>query len=269
MSIRSSIPLSELPPDLVWKAGSLAWTDVPGHPTGFSVLDDQLPGSGWPRGALVELLSERPCAGEVMLLLPLMRSVPAHRWCAWIAPPHAVHAPALEAAGLPLSRLLLITPPDAAAALWATRLALQSQACHVVLAWLPHIDTAGLRRLQLAAEEAGTTLFLLRPTQTGCQPSPAVLRLHLQPVGTALQIHILKRRGPMHAAPLRIEWPQGWLHCAERTLSAGTPVASAVSAIPAENALQTLMKTSAQQAPQTQARSAGRSPDHRVTSTRF
>src|SRR5512141_2939806 len=39
-------------------------------PTGFPVLDAQLPGAGWPRRALTELLLPHPGVGEIRLLAP-------------------------------------------------------------------------------------------------------------------------------------------------------------------------------------------------------
>ena len=66
------------PSDLasVWRAESLAVHEqvrASGHPA----LDAQLPGGGWPEGALVELLQDRPAQHLWQLLLPAL--VPALR----------------------------------------------------------------------------------------------------------------------------------------------------------------------------------------------
>ncbi|WP_068804491.1 translesion DNA synthesis-associated protein ImuA [Thauera phenolivorans] len=200
---------------LVWRGDRLATGSGPVLPTGFAALDAVLPGGGWPANALVELLAERPGIGELSLLLPLMRVIGAGRWLAWIAPPLLPHAAALEAAGVPLERLLLLDPPRPEQALWATRQALASGSCSAVLAWPQRIDGAGLRRLQLAAEDGATPLFLFRPPAAARQASPAPLRLLLSAAPGALEIHILKRRGPPLTAPLRLPVHDGLVAAAE------------------------------------------------------
>jgi cell division inhibitor SulA/protein ImuA len=200
----SAAALTALPPGLVWRADQLARPAAEGIPTGFAALDAELPGGGWPRGALIELFAEAPGIGELALLLPTLRAVPAERWIAWIAPPHLPYAPALAAAGVPLEQLLLLTPASHAELLWSIRQALASGACALVLAWLARADGAALRRLQLAAEDSATPLYLFRPIAAARQPSPASLRLRLTADGDALAVAILKRRGPALAAPLRL-----------------------------------------------------------------
>jgi cell division inhibitor SulA/protein ImuA len=207
MSATALATLGLLPPGLVWQADRLARTPGAGMPTGFAALDAQLPGGGWPRGALIELLADSPGIGELGLLLPVLRTAAADHWIAWIGPPHLPYAPALAAAGVPLQQLVLLTPADHAETLWTIRQALASGGCSIVLAWLRRADTAALRRLQLAAEESATPLFLFRPASAGGQPSPASLRLRLVPAGAALAIDIVKRRGPPLAAPIPLAVP--------------------------------------------------------------
>jgi hypothetical protein len=66
----------------VWRGRSRAAVET--FPTGFPALDAGLPGGGWPRHGLVEILTPRPGVGELYLLLPalaaLSRLLPA-RWC--------------------------------------------------------------------------------------------------------------------------------------------------------------------------------------------
>lgn len=198
--------LKSLPAGLVWQADRLASPAKPGLPTGFPALDAVLPGGGWPPGALIEVLCERPGQGELSLLLPLLRATPAQHWCAWVAPPFLPYAPALAAQGLPLERMLFLRPEGRAAQLWATRQTLASGACAQVLAWLPEPDTAALRRLHLAAEDSDTPLFLFRPASAARQPSPASLRLAVRGRSEArLEIRLLKRRGPPLAEPLELD----------------------------------------------------------------
>ena len=197
-----------LPAGLVWQATQLA--QAPGNtlPTGFAALDAALPGGGWPAGALIELLTEHPGVGEISLLLPLLRELADERWMALIAPPLLPYAPALEAAGVALQRLLLIRPSTPTEALWATRQASASSSCALVMAWLARLDTAALRRLQLAAEQGATPLFLLRARSAVRHASPALLRLALSPTLDGLQIDILTRRGPPAAGPIQLCWDE-------------------------------------------------------------
>lgn len=222
--------LAALPPGSVWQASRLAHGKGPVLSSGFDALDAELPGGGWPAGALIELLVDHPGVGELSLLLPVLSRPPFERWFAWVSPPFLPYAPALAAAGVPLSRLLLIRP-DTTRALWAARQALASGGCSAVLAWLQHIDTAGLRRLQLAAEEAATPLFLFRPRAAARQASPAPLRLILAGAGETLQVSILKRRGPPASRALHL--PVRRLQADDTELIACNAIGEAPSSRPA------------------------------------
>lgn len=192
---------------LVWRGDRLATEAAPGRPTGHPDLDAVLPGGGWPAGALTELLIPHFGVGEFGLLLPQLRNIPAGRWGVCIAPPSLPYAPALAAAGVPLGRLLLVHAESPAHARWACRQALASRSCEIVLLWLAEADMAALRRLQLAAEDSATPLILLRPAHVAAQASPAVLRLGLRADRGGIQVRVLKRRGPLLAAPLHLPLP--------------------------------------------------------------
>lgn len=215
--------LATLPPGLVWRADRLARSNTPGETTGFAALDHELPGGGWPRDGIVELLVATPGIGEIELLVPLLARAGGDRLVVWVAPPRQPYAPALAQRDVPLERMPVVVVQDAAAAIWATRQALASGACHAVLAWIERIDMAALRRLQLAAEEAATPLFLYRPQQAARQSSPAVLRLALAGHRAGLRVDILKRRGPPAAAPLILPLTRSVgnpVHAVDRSASA-------------------------------------------------
>src|SRR5690606_14965404 len=93
----------------IWRGDRFAATTLPVVASGFSALDRELPGGGWPRGALTELLCDGAGQGELSLLLPALTQLCANGgWLILIAPPHPLHAGALAAAGIPLERLLLV-----------------------------------------------------------------------------------------------------------------------------------------------------------------
>jgi len=191
----------------IWRGGSVA-AALPGIATGFATLDAVLPGGGWPRGTLTELLPARPGVGEISLLAPALARLSREdeRWLLWIAPPHVPYAPALTAAGIDLARLIVVRPHSAAEALWAARQALASKSASAVLAWLDTPDMHSLRRLQLAAEQSQAFACLLRPPHAAGDFSPAALRLRLDTGNDRrLAVHVLKRRGPRLERPVSVE----------------------------------------------------------------
>ncbi len=159
--------------------------------TGFAELDRQLPGRGWPRGALIELIPSRLGIGELQLLLPSLRAQSQ----SWVAPPHIPYAPALAAAGINLAELLIVRPRNPADSLWAMEQILRSGVASHVLGWHDTMQTSALRRLQLAAEAGACRLFLFRPAHCVKQPSPAPLRLYLEPAENGLYLRLVKCRG--------------------------------------------------------------------------
>src|SRR3954464_9934120 len=92
----------------VWRGSALVHAPA-AIATGFAALDAELPGGGWPGGALIELLPAAPGIGELGLVLPaLARLTAAGKHAVCLAPPHLPYAPALAAAGLDLTRLLVV-----------------------------------------------------------------------------------------------------------------------------------------------------------------
>lgn len=187
----------------VWHADELARQSGEVLPTGHVLLDAELPGGGWPVGALVEVL-QAPGAvagqNEWRLLLPALRCTKPGP-VVLVGAPHVPLGPALMAQGLDAQRLLWVCCPAPARQLWAAEQSLRCAQVVAVLAWLPLVRAEQLRRLHMAAHEHGKLLFVMRPGQARAQASPAVLRLLLTraPPGAALDalaLHIFKRRGP-------------------------------------------------------------------------
>jgi hypothetical protein len=201
-------------PARLWRAretgGSAAAALPAGLPTGYAALDRCLPGAGWPRQGLIEILSDQRGIGELRLLLPALAALcrdegaadevypPPDRdsggWIAWVSPPYRPYAPSLAAWGIDVGRMLVVN--GAGATEWAMDQALRSESCGAVLGWANPRDPHALRRLQLAAEASRSLAVLYRPLQAGLTPSPAVLRLALLGGGTeGLQVRIFKSRG--------------------------------------------------------------------------
>ncbi len=196
-------PLAALLGPRLWRGGG-ATPGPAAVSTGFRRLDERLPGGGWPRAALTEILVPEAGVGEIRLLLPALRTLAAERpeaprWIAWLAPPHLPYAPALAAAGLDSSRMLVVRPQAGFDRLWVMEQALGSGACAAVLGWAETAGDTAMRRLVLAAEEGQAPGFLFRPLCHRDEPSPAALRLLLRAHDDGLDIEILKCRGGMPA----------------------------------------------------------------------
>jgi hypothetical protein len=193
----------------IWRGDQLAQTEENTLPTGFAELDEQLPGGGWARGALTEILLEREGIGELRLLLPALARVSAQSaWQAWVAPPHVPYAPALSHAGINLKQLLVAQPQTPADAWWTAEQALRSGACSAVLAWLKTPDEKRMRRLQLGAETGKSWAVLFRSASAAQERSTAALRLRLEATTNGLAVHILKRRGAYVSKPVLVNLQQ-------------------------------------------------------------
>ena len=190
--------------------------------SGYEALDAQLPGGVWPAQSLTELLLPRAGVGELRLLAPALAAVQAQgRGLLWLDPPAEPCAWALGALGISVKQLVLVrsrqllkTAPrqrvPAADVLWALEHALKSGHLGAALAWLPgsRLPADALRRLQLAAQAHDGPVFLFRSEAEAARPSPAPLRLLLSSAGPdALQVQLLKRRGPPLEQPLWLELP--------------------------------------------------------------
>jgi protein ImuA len=221
--------------DAVWRADALAANTQAGSvlPTGHASLDAELPGGGWPVGALCEILQSHSAQSEWRLLLPALvaaqqgakpialpgqRSlVNAAATVVLIGPPHVPFGPALAAQGLVVHHLVWVKAQTPTERLWATEQALRCDAVAAVLAWLPQAQSASLRRLHMAAQDHAKLLFVMRPAQAQRESSPAPLRLMLLTAESsgktdvrapdALRLHLLKRRGPPMTQLLVVQSP--------------------------------------------------------------
>ncbi|MDO8787944.1 MAG: translesion DNA synthesis-associated protein ImuA [Sulfuritalea sp.] len=202
------------------RGDAFAVAPAPTLATGFPSLDAELPGGGWPRGGLTELLPEREGIGELGLLLPALAALTtAGQTVVLIAPPYCAHAPAWAAAGIRLDCLRLVFPRRPRDALWAGVEALRCGGVAATLLWLDALfrgclPANSLRRLHVAAGEGGGGAFCFRPARLAVEASPAPLRLQLHGADRQLRVHIFKRRGPpaRQAILLDIARPAGFSH---------------------------------------------------------
>jgi len=208
--------LESLHPAL-WRAHQLGGGGARSLPSGYPGLDAQLPGGGWPRAALTELLLPHAGVGEIRLLGPcLAATLREGRSAMLFDPPAALSGWALAQWGIEPERLLVVSTrpvqsarPDGGDTAWALERALASGHVGAVLAWLPpRLRAERLRRLQLAAQAHDGPAFVLREAAAAERPSAAPLRLELRSAGAdRLAVRMLKRRGPPLAQPLMLSLP--------------------------------------------------------------
>ena len=187
----------------IWRARSQPRAEQ-GLSSGYEQFDRHLPGGGWPRAALTEILVEQYGIGELRLLMPALASLCVEEpgtgpveagWIAWVAPPFQPYPPALQAWGIDLSRMLIVRPRNDGEILWSAEQALSSGTCAADLLWPKTFDDQASRRLQLAAEKGGSWAIAFRPLSARTEPSAAALRIEMQASATGTRLNIFKSRG--------------------------------------------------------------------------
>jgi protein ImuA len=216
----------------LWYGHQLGRTSAAAVASGFDALDAQLPGCGWPRRALTELLLPQPGIGEVRLLAPcLAEAQHAGRLVMLFDPPAPLSAAALTQLGLDMDQLLVVQTRTRVVpgsdSLWALEQALKSGHVGATVAWLPpRLRAERLRRLQLAAAGHDGVAFVLREMAAAQRPSAAPLRIGLRAGGPdRLVLRLLKRRGPPLEGPVALELPAVLSEAARERALAGLAAA--------------------------------------------
>lgn len=198
------LPAPETIHPSLWRGSQLAAGRMNVVPCGFADLAAELPGGGWPKGALTDLLVQQPGVGELRLLLPALKQC-AQRPIALLQPPHTFHPEAAAYWELPHSALNVIRAPKTADALWAAEQILRAGTFGALILWQSHVRQDSLRRLHLAAQTSETLFFMVRPLATAKDTSPAPLRLAVRPRRDSVALDFVKRRGPARDEPLVVQ----------------------------------------------------------------
>lgn len=195
MNMLARLPQELLQSPHIWRGSDLAQVSTASLPTGFAELDKELPGGGWPVGAITEVLPKHEGIGELRLFGPTLAHLSAQgKTLVWVAPPYLPYAPAIQAAGIDLSHLWIVKTRSVKDALWVIEQSLRSNACGAVLGWLSHGSFRELKRLQVAAEGSEALAVIFR-NKDSHEPSPAALKIRLETAHGGLALHIAKRRG--------------------------------------------------------------------------
>lgn len=164
--------------------------------TGYSQLDQYLPGGGWPIGALTEILLANTEQPPLWLIVPALAKLECEkRWQAWIAPTGIPYAPAIANTGIDISKTLVICPSTYKDILWATEQTLDSGACSAVLFWPHKMLTTTSRRLQIAAKNGHSFGLCFYPSKNIRHNTMATLRILFNPDCQGGEITILKGHG--------------------------------------------------------------------------
>lgn len=196
--------LTPLPPAIaaaLWRGVSLARPAGRTLPSGHGPLDAQLPGGGWPLGAITEVLQTQPGLAEWRLIGAALAAQGGSAGTVLvIGPPLHPHVPGLRQLGLGERPLVWVDVQRQNERLWAIEQALKANSVGAVVAWLPQARPEHLRRLQVCAQRCEAPVWLFRPLAARQEPSAAPLRLivRAQAGSTALSLQIIKRRGVAH-----------------------------------------------------------------------
>lgn len=206
MKTSPSIPPEAIHPSL-WRASQLARGVGATLASGYPALSAELPGGGWPVGALTELLIAQHGTAELRLLQPALASLKQAR-IVLLQTPYQPQALALSGLGINLGQLLWIRCAKHVDALWAAEQILRSGSCGALLFWQNQMRSESLRRLHLAAQGGACLFYLIRTLEHAHSPSPAPLRLGIKTLAHGLEIDLIKRRGVPSDAPLFIPMPR-------------------------------------------------------------
>jgi protein ImuA len=150
-------------------------------PFGLPALDSHLPRGGLARGALHEIVPDTEgaiaCAfGFVVAVLAIFLTNRAPKPVVFILPAYGprehgrlcghVSAHGLNSLGLDPARVTLVETAHRKDTLWAMAEALHSGVPQAVAAAVDRLDLRTSQKLQLAANDSGRPLFLIRPAPT-------------------------------------------------------------------------------------------------------
>jgi len=164
-------------------------------PFGVDAIDDALPGGGLALGAVHEILGvggdeedAATASGFVAGLLARLGAEPV-LWCLKRAD---LYGPGLLAHGLDPGRLVLVRAARDDDILWAVEEGLRAPDLAAAVGEIGRLPMVAGRRLQLAAERSGVTLFLLRRWRNAAvaaaergRPSAAVTRWRVSALPSA------------------------------------------------------------------------------------
>lgn len=161
-----------------------------GWNTGIPDIDRALGPVGVPQGRITELFGEVSSGKTTLVYALLAACTERDDIGAYVDPDKTLFAPAAHAAGIDLTRLIVVRPTEAPTLRRAVDAIVRSGACAVTVldGWSADaLQTHHYARLAAHAEKNGTSLVVL--SRGGCQPlaSFASLRIHLRGISPLWQ----------------------------------------------------------------------------------
>jgi RecA/RadA recombinase len=161
-----------------------------GWSAGIPDLDRALGPIGVPQGRITEFFGDISCGKTTLVYALLAACTGRGDIGAYVDPDKTLFAPAAHAAGIDLTRLIVVRPSEAPSLRRAVDALVRSGACAVTVldGWSAEaLQSHHYARLAAHAEKNGTSLVVL--SRGGCQPlaSFASLRIHLRGISPLWQ----------------------------------------------------------------------------------
>lgn len=184
--------------------------ETPRDELDWAALAEVLPDGAFPRG-VVELTAPYALGGVTRVAFAAVRTFQnknADAYAAWVDPFATLHAPGAAWAGIDLSRLFVVRPPETELGRIAVKV-VRSGAFGVVVVDMDPIGTTVItgrhknekamhvvaRKLALAAEETGSTILLVTDNRRHrTLPWPVAMRLELERRPGKLGVRVAKER---------------------------------------------------------------------------
>lgn len=196
----------------IWQGGGHAAQSEAYQPSDIALLDNLLRG-GWRKSAGHEMLANSYGGEWHILIKQLARATQQHKYVILIAPPMELFAQYFARHGVDLNYMYVLTPQDVANLSVSIEHALNAQLFEVVIAWDVYgLNFIHLRKCFYAARKQDGLFFLMRTMHCAKQPSPAQIRLTLQPKAFEaveyLEVTLFKSRGLLAPNAIRITLPE-------------------------------------------------------------
>ena len=165
-------------------------------PTGSTLLDELLPGGGWPKSGLIEIILPDAYSDAMSVLMPaLARISQQRRWIALVNPTWPARSQLFTESAVRHERVLQVNPHPGRSALWTAESLLHAGECSVVMAW-PNCRTELMgKRLEKAAARGKALGILFSYAGLQAQPSGVALRIRLESGREGNAVYLLDGRG--------------------------------------------------------------------------
>lgn len=176
---------------LVWRAGQNC-QPKPVCTSAYPELDRVLNG-GFPKQGVIEIRTLLG-VGELRLISPYLQQKQSQGLIVFIGAPANLSSESLLLQGLNLTNILILSA-NSDEALWCAEQCLTSGCCASMVLWHNNFEIHQIRRLNLACEQAETSLFVFRDLYASNLGFSTELSLTLTPHQQGLSAKVEKQKG--------------------------------------------------------------------------